>query len=121
MTDCILWDGPKVFTHGNWYGRLVGKRMILAHRFSYEVSVADIPDGMVIDHLCRNGLCVNPKHLEAVTNVVNVMRGEGAAARNARKTHCNKGHELTPENTYNRRNRRACKTCGDEYNRNRRR
>jgi len=43
------------------------------------------------------------------------MRGEGLPAKNARKTHCKRGHELSPENTYNRKNRRACKVCDKQY------
>lgn len=115
MTDCILWDGPTFETHGNVYGRLPGKKMIVAHRVAYEKHYGRIPDGLVIDHLCRNGLCINPVHLEAVPNVVNIMRGEGAPAKHARQTHCKRNHELTPENTYNRKNRRACKICDREY------
>lgn len=58
---------------------------ILAHRWSYEFYVADIPDGLVLDHLCRNRRCVNPWHLEPVTDRVNVLRGESPPAKNARK------------------------------------
>ena len=47
-----------------------------------------IPQGLVIDHLCRNKSCVNPAHLEAVTNTENVLRGEAPSAKAARKTHC---------------------------------
>lgn len=112
MTDCIEWQGPTIETHGNRYGRLPGKHMILAHRVAYEQAYGKIPESLVIDHLCRNGLCVNPYHLEAVDNITNVMRGEGAPARNARKTHCYKGHEFTPDNTHiSPQNRRICKTC----------
>lgn len=112
MTDCIIWNGPTFSTHGNTYGRLPGKRLVLAHRVAYERRYGKIPKGLVIDHLCRNGLCVNPLHLEAVSNIENVMRGEGAPAKNARKTHCHKGHEFTKKNTHvSPQNRRICKTC----------
>ena len=110
--DCILWTGNWIETHGNKYGILPGKKSILAHRWVYEQIHGPIPEGLVIDHLCRNGLCILPRHLEAVTNVENVMRGQGAPAQNARKTHCNKGHKFTPENTHiSPQNRRICKTC----------
>ena len=65
-----------------------------AHRVSYERYVGKIPDGMVIDHLCRVRHCVNPDHLRVVTNAENVLCGEGKTARLARQTHCINGHSL---------------------------
>ena len=108
---CIIWSGPSITTHGNTYGRLTGRKLILAHRVAYENAFGRIPKDLVIDHLCRNGLCVNPLHLEAVSNVVNIMRGNGVPAINARKTHCKRRHALTPDNIWQRKNRRACKLC----------
>lgn len=119
MKDCIIWGGPFLTTHGNTYGITPGKESIMAHRISYECWFGGIPDDFVIDHLCRNGRCINPLHLEAVPNVVNVMRGNGAPALNARKTHCKNGHEFTPENLHNRAGKRVCKTCSSEYNKKR--
>lgn len=114
-TECIIWTGPSITTHGNTYGRLYGKQLVLAHRLSYVLKYGPIPDDLVIDHLCRNGLCINIDHLEAVTNKENILRGEGACAQNARKTHCKRGHELSPENCWNRSNgRRDCKFCDKE-------
>lgn len=115
ITPCIIWNGPTITTHKITYGRLSGKKMILAHRYVYEQVFGPIPNGLVIDHLCRNGLCVNPEHLEAVTNEVNILRGMGTPAVNSRKTHCKNGHELLPENCWNRKGRRACKICDKEY------
>lgn len=112
MNNCILWEGNKINTHGNSYGVMNGKKIVLAHRIAYEKYKGKIPQGYVIDHLCRNGLCVNPEHLEAVSNVENIMRGNGACAKNSRKTHCKRGHELIPENIYNRVNgKRDCRLC----------
>lgn len=118
QTACILWGGPTVTTHKITYGRLRGHKVVLAHRVVYENKYGAIPAGLTIDHLCRNGLCVNSNHLEAVTNKVNILRGYGAPAVNARKTHCNRGHKLTKENIYSfrllRYGKRECKLCGRE-------
>lgn len=111
---CWLWTGTK---SGKGYGKMrlsVNQRrqMVLAHRFSYEHFISKIEDGKVIDHLCRNRSCVNPHHLEPVTNRQNILRGIGFAAINAAKTHCPQGHEYTPENTYLwRHGGRICRTC----------
>lgn len=121
---CWLWVGNKQTTHKTTYGIFYKpiKRGILAHRFSYELFKGKIPKDKVIDHLCRNGLCVNPEHLEAVTNKENILRGEGAPAKNSRKTHCYKGHLLLGDNLRIRNHgRRICKTCEKEYSKNRRR
>jgi len=111
--DCWEWTGTTVETHGNRYGTFQHNwKNVLVHRYSYELAYGPIPDGLVIDHTCRNGICVRPDHLEAVTNTVNILRGNGTPAVNLRKTHCKRGHPLTPENCWNRAGRRACKLCG---------
>lgn len=65
-----------------------------AHRLAWELYRGPIPAGLVLDHLCRRPACFNPDHLEAVPNKVNVLRGVGACAQNARKETCSKGHLL---------------------------
>ena len=84
--------------------------VLLAHRVAYELFVEPIPQGMVIDHLCRNRECVNPSHLEPVLPEENTRRGWPAT-----KSHCVNGHEFTPENTYRRvtggEGSRDCRTC----------
>lgn len=83
----------------------------VAHRVTYGIRHGFIPP--VLDHLCRVKCCVNPDHLENVTVHENTMRCEYAPATiNARKTHCNRGHEFTAENTYiGTRGSRICRVC----------
>ena len=85
----------------------------LAHRFFYEKYYSRrIPSGMTVDHLCRNRACVNPEHMEVVTNKENVLRGVGLSALNYRKTECFHGHQYTPANTkLNTKGHRLCVTC----------
>lgn len=114
-TDTGCWNAARLDSKG--YGKLWdGEKYQLAHRVSYELISGSIPDGLDLDHLCRNPACVNPDHLEPVTRRVNLLRGEGFAGVNARKTHCNRGHEFTPENTRMQHRKRGlpgrrCKTC----------
>ena len=92
-------------------------RTFRAHRYSYEQITGRIPEELTIDHLCRVRHCVNPDHLEAVTKRVNVLRGEGPTAINARKTHCPQGHPFTGINLYSYgpdRRWRKCKQCHNE-------
>lgn len=82
-------------------------RMLLAHRVSYEIANGPIPDGMVLDHLCRNPACVNPAHLDAVPQRENVRRGFHGS-----KTHCLRGHPLSGENLITRKTGgRVCRAC----------
>lgn len=118
-TGCWVWtrccsSGRTSRTIGG-YGRLrKNRRDWLAHRVSYEVLRGPIPEGMTIDHLCRVRCCVNPDHLEIATVRDNVLRGDGWMAKNARKTHCLRGHELTPDNVYPCPKGRHCKACWSE-------
>jgi HNH endonuclease len=109
--SCWLWTGTR---NPKGYGRIKvneGRKLIPVHRAAYETFVGPIPDGLTIDHLCKQRNCVNPAHLEAVPFKENVLRGSGPAALNARKTHCNRGHLLIPENLCGRSDRRECKLC----------
>lgn len=105
---CWIWTASCQPTgYGQFMVRENGKsKNKYAHRVSYELSFGPIPDGLHIDHLCRNRKCVRPEHLEAVTCKENVSRGKRLI------THCPKGHEYTEDNTYyNTARHRFCREC----------
>lgn len=112
LTDsgCIDWLGSTIPAG---YGRFwSGAGVVYAHRWSYEHHLGKIPDGMQIDHLCRNTSCVNPDHLEPVTQHINLLRGHGWAGEHARKTHCPAGHPYAGANLYlSRSGERHCRAC----------
>lgn len=109
--ECWTWTGAT--NHAGYGRRYFRGRNIMAHRVAYILTQGPIADGMQIDHLCRVRLCVNPAHLEAVTQHENIMRSESWSAINARKSSCVNGHEFTAENIYERPDRpgRQCRTC----------
>jgi hypothetical protein len=114
---CWLWTGSLHPRTG--YGRLrlgtQGSPTVNAHRAAYMLLVGPVPEGLYIDHLCRNRACVNPAHLEPVTNAENVLRGSSFAAANARKTHCPQGHLYDEPNTVLIDGRwRRCRACKSE-------
>lgn len=114
LSECWLWTGASVRGYGQYHVRRPG---IYAHRYSWELFHGrPIPDGLQIDHLCRVIACVNPLHLEAVTQQVNVLRSTSFAADEARRTHCPRGHAYDWVNTYivrspGRRPKRQCRPC----------
>lgn len=105
--DC--WEWHKIDPNG--YGTLFQRT--LPHRWAYQYLRADIPDGLELDHLCRNRRCVNPWHLEPVTRRVNAMRGVGS------KQACVNGHPYSEENTYRApgTGKRHCRICAAKANR----
>lgn len=110
-TGCWMWTaGTNGCGYGlvGWGGRAGG--MVYAHRLIYELLIGPIPPGLHMDHLCRVTLCVNPGHLEPVTQRENNLRGVGASAVNAKKTHCPQGHEYDLVDGVNKRTRR-CHEC----------
>lgn len=116
-TGCWQWGGK---LNPNGYGRFWSKGIeYLTHRFSYQTFVGEIPKGKELDHLCRNRWCCNHEHLEALTRKEHIIRGNGLAGINARKTHCPKEHPLSGDNLYIRPSdkKRRCKACLKEQGR----
>ncbi|MFJ3037756.1 HNH endonuclease signature motif containing protein [Streptomyces tendae] len=93
-TPCVVPPATKVRPNGNGYFRLRGTNQY-AHRAAYELARGPIPDGLVIDHLCRNTACANPEHLEAVPPAVNALRADSPVTRNAVKETCDAGHPFS--------------------------
>lgn len=109
--DCWEWSASK---NGGGYGRMhyTGNGAITslaAHRIGYEIVIGSIPDGLYLDHLCRNPGCVNPYHLEPVTNRVNVMRG--ATGEFAARQECIWGHPKEGNLYQNPSGSKGCVVC----------
>lgn len=108
------WDWVGGHTTAGYGTTWNGRGMVYAHRLLYERHKGPVPEGLHIDHLCRNRGCVNPDHLEAVPCKENIRRGDSPAAIARRTNRCGRGHEFTPENTYRRPNGgRMCRACRD--------
>ncbi len=116
-TGCWIWMGH---LNGGGYGTFRFGRTNLAHRAAYEIFRGPIPAGLEPDHLCRVRCCVNPRHLELVTHLVNIRRGIGgrtSAARERAKTHCPRGHKYNAENTFVTQGGRKCRACRKLFDR----
>ncbi|AWJ93400.1 HNH endonuclease (plasmid) [Azospirillum baldaniorum] len=113
ITGCHDWTG----CISSGYGQISSEdsKPVLAHRVAYEMAYGPIPEGLHIDHLCRNRRCVNPEHLEAVTVLENTLRGALGIVTRAKaslQTHCKRGHPFSPENTgIDHRGHRFCRAC----------
>lgn len=116
VNGCWMWMGS---LKKSGYGlirydndRSMRTKTMQAHRYAYILTRGPIPDGLELDHLCKQTWCVNPSHLEAVTPRVNVLRSDCPPAKNARKTHCLSGHPYDDMNTSrDKRGWRRCKAC----------
>jgi hypothetical protein len=121
---CWIWTGhlnkPTAYGHFRIADDAPGvKSKILAHRLSWYLFGNTVPEGMELDHLCRNRRCVNPAHLELVTHTENVRRGVSPSALHAQKTHCPQGHPLSGSNLKLSKNgkgriARCCRICKDK-------
>ena len=108
---CWEWQGS---THARGYGKInIDGRWFPAHRVAWVLSYGTIGESLVIDHLCRQRSCVNPSHLELVTNAINILRGKGITAMYASRTHCKHGHPFNESNTRidPTRGDRRCRQC----------
>lgn len=117
---CWVWTGPK---NPNGYGRISRwnartkiDHVVLTHRLSFRIAHGKPIGEGHLDHLCRNPICCNPKHLEIVTPRENVVRGWATRAVDSRKyrrgTHCVHGHPLTKQNLYiHPTGSRICRVC----------
>lgn len=101
------------YRNADGYGKFgLNGKAVSAHRLSYTIHNGAIPDGLVVDHLCFNKSCVNPLHLEAITQRENMLRGDAVNALNVRKTHCPQGHPYDGDNLIiNRLGARLCREC----------
>lgn len=111
-SGCWIWTGARIRTGYGRFHDVNIRKVVYAHRWSYERFVGQIPDGLQIDHLCKNTSCVNPQHLEPVTCRENLMRSSGPSSIAAKKTHCVNGHIYDHENTYYWNGERRCRACG---------
>lgn len=112
--SCWVWTAGANSGYGCFY-LTGGRKSTPAHRWAYEKIVDTIPEDLVLDHLCRNRLCVNPEHLEPVTHKENILRGEGLAAKEAKQTHCKYGHSLDDAYILSG-ERRDCRICRKQRN-----
>ena len=112
---CWIWTAAQRNGYGHFTVQENKKsRQRYPHIMIWESLHGSYPKGFQIDHLCYNRLCVNPAHMEVVTQKVNILRGESGPAKNARKTHCPQGHPYSEENTIYVKTRptwRKCRIC----------
>lgn len=131
ITDSNCWEYSGTIAHG--YGKIgIGyrkdrsTRTVPVHRVTYKYLMGEIPDGLDIDHLCRNRACCNPLHLEPVTRSVNILRGLIpiiGGKHNKEKIVCSNGHPFDSKNTYIHpvNGRRHCRICRNGRQKERRR
>lgn len=116
--ECWEWTASGSKDYGTFYDH---GRSRQAHRVAWELTNGPVPDDLPLDHLCRNKRCVNPGHLEPVSQKTNLHRGNGWAGRHVRATHCPQGHPYNAANTYRKQRRthvsRECRQCDRDRHR----
>ncbi len=120
-SDCVFWIGSKDY---GGYGRFnVAGVNSFAHRYIYEISEGPIPEGMFIDHICRNRSCVNTLHLRVVTPRQNSLENSvSIPAIRHKQVECVNGHKFDAANTYRTKNGlRQCRKCGPARKKEKRR
>jgi hypothetical protein len=108
---CWVWQKSRTI---DGYGVIAANKKVKgAHRVAYQLYIGEITEGLVIDHLCRNPPCVNPDHLEMVTNRVNALRGVSPSIQVYLSGVCMRGHVLTEKNSRinPKTGLRTCLTC----------
>lgn len=111
MDECWIYVGQTNQGYGVYGGSYT-------HRRVYEALVGPIPEGLQLDHLCRNTLCYNPRHLEPVTPKENSRRRDADGHYLTKRTHCPKGHERIKENTITRPDgSHECRICNRDRSR----
>ena len=111
---CWVWQGAinkgTGYAYSSWNGKSCS-----AHRLAYRLFKGEIPEGLVIDHLCNNKICMNPEHLEAVTQKENMIRGGFLGQHNSIKTKCPRGHSYNATRSYNGCKQRVCTVCNSYF------
>jgi len=118
LGPCWIWLGQiNSWGYGRFQPELGKRNRKMAHKYLWESLHGPVPSPLCLDHLCRNIRCVNPSHLEAVTQRENTLRGIGPAAIRAKAMLCKRGHPLSGGNLMRKKTRyghgRECRICSN--------
>lgn len=111
-TMCQVWTGAlKDKGYGQVSSGMARPKALAAHRAAYAYAYGSIPQGLHIDHLCRNRACINPEHMEAVEPSENTRRGQSPSSVASREGRCKKGHPYVPGSFYQSKHSKSCRIC----------